>query len=389
MKISNVEAMVLDTGKNYRNPESAVECHGIRFISLIKISTDAGMCGWADVETQPQVGKAVVDCASSGVFGFESLKHLLIGEDPFEHERLWQKMYTGMGYYGRQGVGMHMLSGANNAIWDIMGKALELPVHTLMGGKYRDQITAYASTLFRPNKDSMKKAVEDYVSQGFQAIKFGWGAFGENLKTDISLLRAAREAAGPDIGLMADAGWYRSTGDNPFRPRSIREWIILIQAMEELDFLWLEDFLPPENIAGYAKIAEHCKTVRLAAGEQYSGIHEFKRLAEEGHIDLLQPDLSRCGGLSVGRKIADYANEKQIECCPHAWLTDILKAASLHLSAYLQQAKYLEFNTASASLLNQICLNPIVMRDGQIEIPQEPGLGVQINETVVKEFRIA
>ena len=118
---------------------------------------------------------------------------------------------------------------------------------------------------------------------------------------------------------------------------------------------WLEDFLHPENIAGYGAVAETRTTLRLAAGEQYAGYLDFERLATEGRIDVLQPDLSRCGGLTVGRQIADLAMRRQIDCAPHAWLTDLLKAASLHLNAYLLNSLYLEYNVSSASLLNTLC----------------------------------
>ena len=134
--------------------------------------------------------------------------------------------------------------------------------------------------------------------------------------------------------------------------------------MEELDVFWLEDFIHPENFAGYAEVAGPTTTLRLAAGEQLAGMYEFERLADEGKVDVLQPDLSRCGGLTVGKQIADMAMRKQIDCVPHAWLTDLLKAASLHLNAYLMNSLYLEYNVASSSLLNQLCEEPIEMDDG-------------------------
>ena len=208
MKIVDVEAMVLDTGKNYSDPSVAAEAHGVRFVSLIKITTDEGITGWSDIETQPHVGKAIVDAPSGGLIGFESIKAALLGEDPLEHERLWQKMTRYLAYYGRQGAGMQMISGADIALWDIAGKALGQPVSKLLGARYRDQVKAYASTLFRPTPDAMKAAVAEYLEYGFRAIKFGWGVFGYDLRQDIALVRAAREEAGPDVEIMVDAGWY-------------------------------------------------------------------------------------------------------------------------------------------------------------------------------------
>lgn len=388
MKITDVEALVLDTGKDYPNPAEAAEAHGVRFISLVKISTDEGICGWSDVETQPHVGKAIVDVPSGGQIGFESIRAALLGENPLERERLWQKMYRYLAYYGRQGAGMHMLSGVDVALWDIAGKAFGQPVWTLLGARYRDRVKAYASTLFRPTPDDMKRAVAGYLDQGFLAIKFGWGVFGHDLKLDIALVKAARAAAGPDIDLMVDGGWYGVAYRQPFKPRPIKDWIRLARGLEELDVFWLEDFLHPENLAGYAKVAEQTITLRIAAGEQVAGMAEFERLAREGRVDVLQPDLSRCGGLTVGKQIADMALRLQIDCVPHAWLTDILKAASLHLNAYLLNSLYLEYNVSSASLLNQLCREPIKMVDGHIPVPNGPGLGVEVDEAMVAKFRV-
>jgi L-rhamnonate dehydratase len=389
MKITNVEAIVLDTGKDYPDPSVAVEAHGVRFVSLLKISTDEGITGWSDIETQPHVGKAIVEVPSGGQIGFESLRNALMGEDPFERERLWQKMYRYLAYYGRQGAGMHMLSGADIALWDIAGKALEQPVYKLLGAKYRSQVKAYASTLFRPTPDDMRRAVAAYLEQGFKAIKFGWGVFGHDLALDVLLVQAAREEAGPEIDLMVDGGWYGTDYDNPYRSRAVKDWIRLVKDLEEVNVFWLEDFLQPENFSGYAEVSKATRSLRIAAGEQLSGYAEFERLAVEGRVHTIQPDLSRCGGLTVGRQVAEMTQRRGIDCVPHAWLTDLLKAASLHLNAYLMNSLYLEYNVSSASLLNNLCKEKISMVDGYIPVPEGPGLGVEVDEAILANFRVA
>ncbi len=388
MRVTDVEAMVLDTGKDYANPAEAVEAHGVRFVSLLKITTDEGITGWSDIETQPHVGKAVVDAPSGGAIGFEGLRAALLGENPLEHERIWQKMYRYLAYYGRQGAGMQMLSGADIALWDIAGKALNQPVCCLLGARYREKVKAYASTLFRPTADAMRAAVVGYLAQGFRAIKFGWGVFGQDLAQDIALVKAAREEAGPDVDLMVDAGWYGTAAHDPYRPRSLKDWLRLITALENLNVFWLEDCLHPEHVSGYAALAARTTSLRLAAGEQCAGLTEFERLADEGRIDVLQPDLSRCGGLTAGRQIADLAMRRLIDCVPHAWLTDLLTAASLHLNAYLMHSLYLEYNVASASLLRRLCAPPFAMVDGYLAVPAGPGLGVQVDEDIVERFRV-
>jgi L-rhamnonate dehydratase len=388
MKISDVELIVLDTGKDYPDPREALEAHGVRFVALLKITTDTGVVGWADIETQPHVAKTVVEVPSGGQIGFESVRKALVGEDPLERERLWQKLYRYLAYYGRSGVGLHVISGVDNALWDIAGKTFGQPLHKLLGASYRERVKAYASTLFRPTPDDMRRAVASYLEHGFKAIKFGWGVFGYDLALDIRLVKAAREEAGPEVDLMVDGGWYGTDYANPFKARSLKDWVKLVHALEELDVFWLEDCLHPENFQGYGVLSRATNSLRIAAGEQVSGIQDFERLALEGGVHTLQPDLSRCGGLTVGRQIADFATRRQIECVPHAWLTDLLKAASLHLNAYLMNALYLEYNVSSASLLNQLCQTPLTMVDGYLSVPKGPGLGVEVNEELVAHYRV-
>lgn len=388
MKINDVEAIVLDTGKDYPDPSIAAEAHGVRFISLLKISTDEGITGWSDIETQPHVAKAILDAPSGGQIGFEGLRNALIGEDPLERERLWQKMYRYMAYYGRSAAGMHLISGADIALWDIAGKAFNQPVFKLLGAKYRDRVKAYASTLFRPTPDDMRRAVAGYLEQGFRAIKFGWGAFGHDLRLDIRLVQAARQEAGSEIALMVDGGWYGIGYGDPYRPRAVKDWVRLVLELEELGIFWLEDFLHPENLSGYAEVSRATHTLRIAAGEQLSGYAEFERLAEEGRAHTLQPDLSRCGGLTVGRQIAEMAQRRGIDCVPHAWLTDLLKAASLHLNAYLMDSLYLEYNVSTSSVLNNLCHEKIKLVEGCIPVPDGPGLGVTVDEQAVERWRV-
>ena len=388
MKIIDVEVLVLDTGKDYPDPKAAREAHGVRFVALLKVTTDAGIVGWSDIETQPHVAKTILSVPSGGQIGFESIRQALIGEDPLERERLWQKMYRYLAYYGRSAAGMHVISGVDNALWDVAGKAFGQPVYKLLGASYRNRVKAYASTLFRPTPDDMRRAVAAYLDLGFKAVKFGWGVFGYDLDLDVRLIRAAREEAGPDIVLMVDGGWYGTAYADPFRSRPLKDWLKLIHVLEDLDVFWLEDCLHPENLEGYAALSSATTSLRIAAGEQASGFNEFEQLALRGKVHTLQPDLSRCGGLTVGRQIADFATRRQLDCVPHAWLTDLLKAASLHLNAYLMNALYLEYNVSTASLLNQLCHTPLSMKEGYLSVPTAPGLGVDVDEGLVKHYQV-
>ncbi|WP_432710535.1 mandelate racemase/muconate lactonizing enzyme family protein [Pedobacter sp.] len=381
MKITNLEAFILESPYEIKPPEGSDEARGVKHCLLLKVSTDDGIIGWSDVETSPHVGLSVINAPESGSGVFEGIRSLVIGEDPFDVERLWDKIYRGTIYYGRRGVAMQVLSGFDIACHDIIGKAINRPIHKVLGGARRDKIRAYASTLFRPTTDAMKTACEFYLKRGFTAVKFGWGVFGQNPKQDIKLVAAAREALGPDVELMIDAGWMVE--------RSAYDSIELCRALEPYNIYWLEDFLSPEAYEGYAKTKAAGVRTRLAAGEQEATGWGFRELIQRGGIDVIQPDLSRCGGFTQARKIIWEAEHAGVDVCPHAWLTDLLTASSLHLNAVLPRSLFLEYNVSENPMLREIIQNPVVMDDeGYIAVPQGPGIGIEIDEKALKRFCI-
>ena len=381
MKITDLEAIVLESPYENKPPSGSEEAHGVKHCLLLKVSTDEGITGWSDVETAPHVAAAVVAAPASGAGVFEGVKSLVLGEDPFEVERLWDKIYRGTIYYGRRGAAMQVLSGLDIACHDIIGKAIQRPLHKILGGAYRQRVRAYASTLFRQSPDEMKRACEFYLQRGFTAIKFGWGAFGRDRRHDVALVAAAREALGPQVELMIDPGWMVN--------RSAYDAIELIRALEPFRIFWIEDFLHPECYDGYALVKQAGISTRLAAGEQEATAWGFHDLITRGKVDIVQPDLSRCGGLSQARKIVREAQRAGVDVCPHAWLTDLLSAASLHLNAVLERSLFLEYNVCDNPMLREIIRDPIRMEpDGMVPVPQGWGLGIDIDEKAVTRFRV-
>jgi L-rhamnonate dehydratase len=379
VKITDVEILVLEAPGAYQNPKGAEEAYGIKYLAVARVKTDAGITGYADIETQPHVARTIVDAPSEGaVPGFQGLKSVLLGEDPFEVERLWHKMYMASVYYGRRGAAIQVISGIDIALWDIMGKAVGKPVYKLLGGGYRHHIRAYASTLFRPEPSAIAEACKHYMDQGFTAVKFGWGVFGENTDRDVSLVEAARRALGDSHDLLVDAGWYVH--------RSPKEAIALVRRLEPYRPFFVEELLHPEDYDGYAQVAAAVDTL-IACGEQESTPWGFRTLIERGKVDVVQPDISRCGGFTAARKIVHMAELNDRLCVPHAWTSDLLTAASLHLNAFLQRSVFLEFNVAQSPLSRGLCRNPIRMKDGYVAVPQEPGLGVEVNEEVLDKYR--
>lgn len=381
MKITDVEGIILKSPEKYLNPIDSEEAPGVAYCLLIKVSTDEGITGWSDVETAPHIAASMIRAPETGCGMMEGVRELLLGEDPFETERIWDKLYRGTIYYGRRGAAMQVISGIDIACHDIMGKCMGRPVYKLLGGAYRNKVRAYASTLFRPTPESMKKACAYYLERGFTAVKFGWGCFGQDPKRDVALVKAAREELGDSVELLVDAGWREN--------RSAYDAVELLRRLEPYRVFWLEDFLHPECYEGYRKVKESGVSTRIAAGEQEATGWGFRTLIREGKIDVAQPDLSRCGGFTQFRKILWEAEAAGIDVCPHAWLTDLLTSASLHANAALPRSLFLEYNVSSSPMLRDIIANPIEMdREGWMEVPQGPGLGIEIDEAAVEKYRI-
>lgn len=380
MKISGVSVIVLESPEAYHSSSSGEEAHGIKYLGIVKVETDAGIVGYADLETQPHVAKAIVDAPSEGsVEGFKGLRSVLLGEDPFDVERLWHKMYMASVYYGRRGAAMQVISGIDIALWDIIGKKVKEPVCKLLGGAYRDRVRPYASTLFRSTPEGMVEASRAYLDKGFTAVKFGWGVFGEDRQRDVELVASAREALGERVDLLIDTGWYIH--------RTAKEAIQMVRSLEPFRPFLIEEPLSPEDYDGYAQLAGTVDTL-IACGEQEATEWGFHTLIERGGVDVIQPDLSRCGGFTAARKIVHLADLYNRLCIPHAWTSDLLTAASLHLNAFMRRSVFQEFNVTVGPLSRELCLNPIKLEDGMLHVPQGPGLGVEVDESVIAKYRV-
>lgn len=383
MKITGVELMVLKSGGLYHNPTGAEEPLGPSYMGLVRVTTDAGLTGYSDMETCASVAKACVDAPrwsqEEGMECFDGLATLLVGENPLEVERLWYKMYRGSIYYGRRGVAIQAISAIDIALWDICGKFYQQPIHILLGGKWRSKVRAYASTLFRPTPAAMKDAVAGYLDQGFTAVKFGWGVFGRDRRMDVRLVEAARLALG-DHDLLVDTGW--------FGERTAKEAIQVVRSIETFEPFFVEELLHPEDYDGYARVADAVDT-RIACGEQEATEWGFAQLIERGRVDVLQPDLTRCGGFTIGRKIVHMAERANRLVIPHSWSSDLLTAASLHLTAFQRRAEFVEFSTSYGPMSRELVREPLRMVDGYLPVPEGPGLGVEVNDAVIERYRIA
>lgn len=359
------------------------------WLLLVRVGTDEGIEGWSDVETLAPVAARVIAGEGMGAVGFRTIAAELVGKDPLEVERLWEELYLSTVYYGRRGVVMHCMSAVDNCLWSIRAQAAGVDLSTALGGRRRDRLPAYASTLFRGTPQENAAAADRYVRMGFRGVKFGWGGFGIDPAMDRDNLAAIRDTLGPRRTLMTDPGWYIVEDGRP-RLRTGAETRRMLTVLADFEPYWVEDFVHPERFGDYAALKREFPQLRFAAGEQLATQWDFDRLIGESHIDVLQPDLSRCGGLTVATGVAAKARGAGVELVTHSWLTDLLHAHSLHFLATLDDARWVEFNVAQSALSRSVVTARMsVLEDGTVAVPDGVGLGVEIDRDFVLRNQVA
>jgi L-alanine-DL-glutamate epimerase-like enolase superfamily enzyme len=353
------------------------------YLLLVRVSTDEGLEAWADVETLGSVAVEVIRGRSMGAMGFRTLADVLIGQDPLDIARRWEDMYVASAYYGRRGVVIQCISAIDNCLWSIAAQAAGVPLSDLFGGRRRDRLPAYASTLFRATPEANAEAARSYAALGFRGMKFGWGGFGVDPGLDRDCLSAIREAIGPDLHLMVDPGWYLDEGGRP-RTRTREQTMAMLETLVDFDPYWVEDFVHPDRLRDFRDFQREFPTLRFAAGEQQATTWDFERLMNEGGVSVLQPDLSRCGGLSTARALVDDATRRGMEIVTHSWLTDLLHAYSLHYLCALPSATWVEFNVAQSTLSRGAASSAMRLEDdGTVVVPDGAGIGVLVDRDFV------
>ena len=206
---------------------------------------------------------------------------------------------------------------------------------------------------------------------------------GVDMAADVELVRAAREAAGPDMNIMIDLGFY--PGADLHTGWDAATVLEFARRIEPLKPFWLEEFLPPDDLRGFARVAAGT-TIRTAGGENLATRHEFTDLMDIGRVSIVQPDVTRSGGLTECRRIAALADQRGIPCIPHAWSTGLIKAASMHLVAAIPNALYLEYTLSDLPLNTDLFPEAVVLRDGIARVPEAPGLGVTLDREVLRRY---
>ena len=306
----------------------------------------------------------------------ERLKDLLVGEDPFQTEWLWNRMYSAEGTltYGRRGIAIRAISAVDIALWDLKGKALKMPVCRLLGG-CRTRVPAYASGgYYEEGKtvDDLADEATAYVKQGFKAVKIKVGLL--QLDEDNERVRAVREAVGADVGLMVDT-------NNAYRPYSA---IRAARAFEKYSIEWLEEPVSPDDLSGSARVAAAVDTP-LASGELEYTRYGFRQLIDTEAVDIVQSDANVAGGVTEWIKVAALASANSVPVAPHS-----SQEVHVHLVAATPSALNVEFFDPSADIrkTEELFATHLKLVDGYLTVPQTPGFGVELSQKAVEKYRV-
>jgi L-rhamnonate dehydratase len=343
---------------------------------LVRVRTDTGLEGFGEADSSPEVVKAIIDAPFSHNIAC-GLREILVGENPLEHERLWQKMYRRTMYFGRTGVAITAMAAIDMAFWDLKGKHYGEPIHRLLGGAHHKRIKAYASILFGRDGRETRDIGRRWIEAGYRAVKFGWEPMGPDEAVDVDLVRGAREGLGKDATLLIDAGcvWDARTALR----RAIR--------FAEYEIGWLEEPLREDDVNGYVWLRDR-SPVPIAAGEGECGRESFRPLIDRHALDVYQVDLSRCG-FTDAAFIRSRVEEIGARLCNHCYTSPVTAAASLHWLATCRDAFLFEDCVEDSPLRHELTLEKVQAADGYIQVPDGPGLGVTLNEDFVRSTLIA
>lgn len=338
--------------------------------TLIEVVTDSGLTGIGSVFTNSALVKA----------GIETLRPHWLGESAIEPERVSEKLRQSSFWQGRGGTLEHVISGIDIALWDLFGKVCQQPVARLLGGYYRRRIKPYASLLF-DEPELLAARLRSVTLRGFRAIKLGWRPFGRrSAALDEQLVRTARETVGADIELLVDAG-----GSEQLWPHGYKWALRTAHMLANYDVGWFEEPLPPDDLEGFVRLRTH-SPVPIAGGEVFTRRQSFLPWIERGALDIVQPDATKCGGLTEARRIAWLAYDHNIQFVSHGWNTAVGLAADLQLAAALPVARFVEFLTP-APYIENILVEPFQLdSQGMLTIPDKHGLGIELDRDALARY---
>lgn len=335
--------------------------------TLIAVLTDEGPIGLGSVFTSDHLVRAALAL----------LEPLYRGENALEPERVSEKLHQNTFWLGRGGSVTHTISGIDIALWDLLGRATGQPVGRLLGGRYRERVRPYASLLMQepgPLADRLMELKE----QGFGAFKIGWGPFGRHSDAlDEAIVRAARDAIGPESLLMVDAG-----ASDAFWKQGYKWALRTSHMLAAFDVTWFEEPLKPDAMQDYVLLRQR-SPVPIAGGEVLTRRQSFQPWLEAGALDVVQPDVTKCGGISEERRIAWMAQEHGVRFIPHGWNTAVGLAADLQMASAFADTDLVEYLTGSPYVDEIAAGGWRLDAEGMLAIPDAPGLGLELDRDAV------
>ena len=354
-------------------PEASMRTFAFHGWLVAEVFTDDGLVGLGNAALAPQATKQVIDLY---------LKPLLIGQDPWDIERLWQHMYRRTMAFGRKGIGMVAISALDIALWDVLGKSAKQPVFRLLGGRTKTRIPVYASRLYATELGKLAAEAKRYKDHGYRAMKlrFGWGPAdgAHGMQRNVELVRTVRESIGDDIDLMADAymGWNLDYAKR------------MLPLLEPFHLRWLEEPVIPDDVQGYAQLKSYSR-IPIAGGEHEFTLYGFRDLLEARAVDYIQFDTNRVGGITQARKIAALAEAYSVPVIPHAGQMHNYHVVMASLNSPM--AEY--FPRVDVEVGNElfwyIFRGEPSAKGGSIDLDDNvPGLGLTIDEAGLERFEV-
>lgn len=385
MKISNVEAYWLrcpiPENKQHRSDYGLLTNFDM---TLVVVTTEDGLQGFG--EAKAAVGSSGV-CASIVTCIENELRPILIGQDARNINELWERMYNGVrDHYaikrgrvfpilGNRGLTVSAISGVDMALWDLLGKSLNVPVVQLLGGAVRPQMETYASGGWA-GVDAIGDQLQGYVDKGFKAVKMRVGVMDETVAYSVARVKAARAALGPNIKIMTDAhGTY-----------SVPEAKQFCRALEDCNLYWFEEPISPDNKKGTAEVRA-TTTIPIAGGESEFTRFDIRDLIDLSAVDVVQPDAAIIGGITESWRVASLAAAYQLELAPHCWGSAFSFMAGVNLAFASPSAAIIEFSSGGNPMMYDLVNEQIKVENGFIQQPVAPGLGLSVNWDFVKMYR--
>ncbi|HEU5097805.1 MAG TPA: mandelate racemase/muconate lactonizing enzyme family protein [Roseiflexaceae bacterium] len=338
--------------------------------TLVVVLTDEGIAGLGSIFTSEALVRGALAV----------LQPLYTGESALEPERVSEKLHQHTFWQGRGGSITHAISGIDIALWDILGKATSQPIGRLLGGRYRERVRPYASLLM-DLPERMPEHLLPLKVQGYTAFKIGWGPFGrQSGALDEAIVRAARDAVGPEATLIVDAG-----GSDAFWSQGYKWALRTAQMLAHYDVAWFEEPLQPDALEDYARLRA-AAPLPISGGEVLTRRQSFLPWLRAGAFDIVQPDVTKVGGISEERRIAWMAQDYGIRFIPHGWNTAVGLAADLQLASAFPDTDLVEYCTGS-HYIDELPATPWQLdQEGMLAIPDMPGLGLRLDPDALARY---